>query len=388
MDQEPVVIIGAGSAGIATAVSLSEHGVRSVIIDRADHVAASWRGRYDRLKLDTGKWFSHLPRRPYPKGTPSFPTRDQVADYFERHVRVDGIDLRLNTTVERVDPRADGGWQVLTSAGYIEARHVVVATGRASIPNTPEWPGLNTFTGGLLHSSDYRNSVPYVGKRVLVVGSGASGMEIAHDLATGGAAKVWLAVRTPPNILLRSGPGALPVDLVIRPLAHLPVGVADAILRFLRSHRIGDLSEFGLPIPDEGAFAAVVQRGISPAVIDKDVIDTIRSNGIEVVKTVASIDGDGVSLVDGALIHPDVMISATGYRCELESFVGHLGVLDEHGAPRTMAPEPASQGLWFIGFLIRPSLIGFVGKQSRRLARKIANEPADQVISLDMKGSR
>ena len=85
MDQDPVVIIGAGQAGIATAVSLAELGVRSVIIDRASEIAASWRGRYDRLKLDTSKWFSHLPSRPYPNGTPTFPTRDQVADYLEKH---------------------------------------------------------------------------------------------------------------------------------------------------------------------------------------------------------------------------------------------------------------------------------------------------------------
>ena len=62
----------------------------------------------------------------------------------------------------------------------------------------------------MLHSSEYRNPGPYQGKKVLVVGSGSSGMEIAHDLATGGAAKVWLAVRTPPNILLRSLPGGCP----------------------------------------------------------------------------------------------------------------------------------------------------------------------------------
>ena len=74
----------------------------------------------------------------------------------------------------------------------------------------------------LLHSSVYRKPGPYQGKNVLVVGGGSSGMEIAHDLATGGAAKVWLAVRTPPNIMLRSLPGGLPGDLVSLPLYRAP----------------------------------------------------------------------------------------------------------------------------------------------------------------------
>ena len=378
MDQDPVVIIGAGQAGIATAVSLAELGVRSVIIDRASEVAASWRGRYDRLKLDTSKWFSHLPSRPYPNGTPTFPTRDQVADYLEKHSQVDGIDLRLNTGVERVDARAEGGWQVLTSSGYIAARHVVVAVGRANTPHIPEWPGLDTFKGELLHSSTYRNAVPFAGKRVLVVGSGASGMDIAHDLATGGAAHVWLAVRTPPNILLRTWPGGFPGDLVLRPMFRLPVSLADAILRFLRSRGLGDLSGFGLPIPEEGAFAAAHRRGISPSIIDMDVIEAVRRSEIEVVQTVASVHPAGVSLVDGNLIQPDVVISATGYRCGLESMVGHLAVLDDHGAPQIMAPKPATSGLWFVGYELGPSLLGIAAKQSRPLARMIANDLAAQ----------
>ena len=81
--------------------------------------------------------------------------------------------------------------------------------------------------------------IPYVGKRVLVVGSGASGMDIAGDLVKGRAAKVWLAVRTPPNILLRSLPWGIPGDVVLRPMFHLSPSVADAILWFLRSLSLG-----------------------------------------------------------------------------------------------------------------------------------------------------
>ena len=140
MEDHRVVIIGAGPAGVATAVSLRDRGVASVLVDRAGLVAASWRARYDRLKLNTGKQFSHLPGRPYPVETPTFPTRDDVADYFNEHARADGIELRLNTLVERIDPGLDG-WRVLTTSGCIEAEHVVVATGFDHTPHVPDWPG-------------------------------------------------------------------------------------------------------------------------------------------------------------------------------------------------------------------------------------------------------
>jgi cation diffusion facilitator CzcD-associated flavoprotein CzcO len=82
----------------------------------------------------------------------------------------------------------------VTSTGDIDARQVVVANGNQHTPRSPECFG--EFTGEVLHSSAYRNPGPYQAKSVLVVGSGSSGMEIAHDLATGGAAKVWLTVQT------------------------------------------------------------------------------------------------------------------------------------------------------------------------------------------------
>jgi cation diffusion facilitator CzcD-associated flavoprotein CzcO len=187
ISEHDVVVVGAGPAGIATAISLQDDGIRPLLVDRAGELASSWRTRYDRLKLNTGRQFSHLPGRPYPKGTPTFPSRDQVVEHFDRHVGEAGVALRLNTTVNRIEERP-GGWRLHTSSDDIDARHVVVATGMMHTPFLPSWPG--EFPGKVLHSSRYRNPAPFAGRRVLVVGSGSSGMEIAHDLATGGVAKV------------------------------------------------------------------------------------------------------------------------------------------------------------------------------------------------------
>jgi hypothetical protein len=93
-----------------------------------------------------------------------------------------------------------------------------------------------------------------------------------------------------------------------------------------------------------------------------------------VVAAVSALGGGSVTLADGTVLDPDVVIAATGYKRGLEQLVGHLGVLDERGNPRALAPVPAAEGLQFLGFLSRPSLIGYMGKQSKRMAKQIARE--------------
>ena len=153
----------------------------------------------------------------------------------------------------------------------------------------------------VVHSSSYRNPAPFAGKRVVVVGAGSSGMEIAHDLATGGAAKVWMSIRTPPNLMPRKGPAGLPVDVIASPLYHAPVCFADAITRRARLASFGDLTAFGLPIPAEGIFAQA-RHGRAPTVVDFEVIDAVKDGSIEVVPTIASFDGATAALRDGTRI--------------------------------------------------------------------------------------
>jgi cation diffusion facilitator CzcD-associated flavoprotein CzcO len=368
-----VIVVGAGVAGIASALALKDAGLQPVVLDEADRVASSWRSRYDSLRLNTWRGFSHLPGRPYIKGTPIFPTRQELIGHVERHAGEDGMELRLGTRVERIE-RGAGGWVVHTDAGELRTPEVIVATGLDRSPVVPDWPGRESFQGDLLHSSDYRNPGPFEGRRVLVVGPGSSGMEIAHELAEGGAAKVWLAARTPPNIVLREGIGPVPGDLLATWLFHLPTPIADRIARFGARMDFGDLTEYGLPSPETGLFAAVRSHGKVPAIVDGEVIEAIKAGRIEVVVAVAALDSTGVGLADGARIEPEAVICATGYRRALEPLVGHLGVLGERGMPKVIAPRPAAPGLRFAGFVVRPGGLGYMGKQARRSARAIARE--------------
>ena len=373
MTETQVAVVGAGPAGVAAAVALKDRRLRPVVLDQAEHVASSWRARYDRLRLNTCRPFSHLPKRRFARGTPMFPSRDQLVEHLERHAREDGIELRLGTRVDRID-RSDSGWSLDTSDGELRAPQVIVATGYEQEPIVPDWPGRELFGGRLLHSREYRNPQPFAGERVLVVGPGCSGMEIAYDLAEGGASKVWLSARTPPNIVLRTGPGGLPGDMVAVALLHLPVRIGDAVARFGRKQDLGDLTEYGLTVPEEGIFTRLHRTGQAPAIVDMEVIESIRARRIEVVPGVESLDETGVQLARGSRVEPEVVICATGYKRALQPLVGHLGVLDEREVPLALGARPAAPGLRFIGYVPRPGGIGYAGKEARRAARAIARE--------------
>jgi hypothetical protein len=183
-----------------------------------------------------------------------------------------------------------------------------------------------------------------------------------------------MAVRTPPNIMLRGGPGGLPGEVIALPLYHAPKRLADAMARRVRAQLIGDLTDFGLPVPAEGPFTKLAREKRPPSLVDIDVIDAIRDGSIEVVAPVDGFDDGKIALVDGRRLDPDVLVCATGYRQGLDEMVGHLGVLDGRGAPQIVDETAAAPGLWFLGFSARPALIRFVGKQSLRIAKKIARE--------------
>src|SRR5205085_5232233 len=126
-------------------------------------------------------------------------SRDGVVRYLESYVRHHGLDVRTGVEVQRVERSDDGEeWLLGTPDSTLHARYVVVATGYNHTPVLPDWPGRDGFSGDLIHGQDYRNPEPYAGRDVLVIGSGNTGAEIAVDLVEGGAARVRVAVRTPP----------------------------------------------------------------------------------------------------------------------------------------------------------------------------------------------
>lgn len=368
---EPVVIVGAGPSGLAIARQLRhECEVEALVVDRADAPASSWRNRYDGFRLNTCGWWSHLPGQRIPLHYGRWPTRDHMVDYFDDYVRRQKIRLSLGVNVIRVD-RELGGWRLVTGDGSISASAVVIATGNYHTPTLPNWPGIETFTGEVLHSEHYRNAEPFAGRDVLVAGAGNSAADIALQLVDGAARRVRMAVRTPPHLVPRSAAG-IPVDTFSAAFERLPVPVLDQAAALMRKLWFGDLRRKGLPAPQRGIYSALLTDEQIPTIGDK-LVSHVKAGRIEIVAAVSSFDGDRVVLADGSSLTPDALIAATGYRRGLEPLVGHHDVLDDEGAPKVNGLPPAAPGLWFAGYdepLIGP--LRSFRRQSTPIARDIA----------------
>jgi putative flavoprotein involved in K+ transport len=365
-----VVIVGAGAAGLATAALLQERGARPLVLEAGPEPGAAWRERYDRLHLHTPRLLSGLPGLRIPRRYGRWVSRDDLIEYLCDYAAVHDIDVRTDCRVERIAPR----WRLQTSDGEIRAEHVVVATGYNGEPFVPDWPGRDGFTGELLHSSAYRNPVPFRGRDVLVVGAGNSGAEIAHDVIDGGAARSRLSVRTPPQIVRRATLG-IPAQLLGMAIRKLPPAWVDPFTMWQRRIAIPDLAAQGLPRPPHGVRTAFITTGTTP-ILDVGIVAAVKSGRVEVVAAVDGFDGDDVLLADGARIRPDAVIAATGFRAGLDRLVEGLDVLGPRGLPKKTDGEPALPGLWFVGFV--PTLGGQL-REGSIAARKVADALAAEL---------
>jgi putative flavoprotein involved in K+ transport len=368
MNPADVVVVGAGPSGLAVAAQLRRRGLSATVLERSDAIAARWRTRYDGLRLNTWNGFSRLPSSRLPRSAGRYASRDAFIAYLEDYARRQAVDVRLGVEATRVEADQDGGWIVSTSDGSVAVRHVVVATGWDADPSLPEWVADADFSGTVVHASEVRELGRLAGRRVLVVGAGNTGIDLAGLLVRAGA-EVTLSMRTPPNIFPRDWLG-VPLGPVVLFAERGPTRPADAIGRFIQWQVYGDLTRYGIPRSPQG-FLTRFRAGVNPAV-DDGFVTALKAGRARVVGEVEGLEPDGAVLRGGERVAADVVICATGYRRGLEPLVGHLGVLDQGGAPRYrdgVPNDPAAPGLYFVGF--RVALSGQIRASSAR-ARRVA----------------
>ncbi len=365
MTNSDAIIIGAGPAGLACAASMGALGLNATVLEKANTVGSVWRHHYDRLHLHTDRGHSGLPGMAMPRTYPTYPSRAQVVEYLENYARHFSIQPVFNTTALRMG-RNGSQWRVDTDQAPVLAPVVVVATGWANFPYRPSWPGSDAFRGNFIHSSEYRNASPYIGKRVLVVGFGNSGGEIALDLADAHI-DTTLAVRGPVQVLPRDLLG-IPILTWAIAQKSLPARVVDFINAPVLRLAVGPIERYGLQRATKGPRRMIEEDGRVP-LLDIGTLAKIRDGSIKVRGGINRFMADGVVFSDQDAQKFDAIILATGFRPDLRKLLPDVnGVLSEDGKPLVTGQATNEPGLYFCGLVASPTgQLREIGLEAKRI---------------------
>jgi len=348
MKQTKNLIIGAGPAGLAVAGRMRHRNIPFELLEQTTRVGWAWRHHYDRLHLHTVKQLSALPHLPFPDHYPVYVPRQQVVDYLENYAQHFNIQPQFNTAVQQIK-KEKNQWIVQTNTDqtYV-ADNVVIATGVNRIPNVPVWEGQDTYKGSIIHSRNYKNPKPFKGQKVLVVGMGNTGAEVALDLSEHNI-DTTISVRSPITMVPRDVNGR-PVQLTAKKLAKIPFGIGDWLGTQIRRFIIGDLTKYGVPLSTMHPTVQLRETGKTP-VIDIGTAQAIKDGKIKAVGGIDRLYEEGVLFKNGDKKAFDSIILATGYHAKLADFIeGISGSLDKYQLPTNPIGADPFKQLYFVGF--------------------------------------
>ncbi|OIW17409.1 hypothetical protein TanjilG_22521 [Lupinus angustifolius] len=386
MLEAPVIIIGAGTSGIATAACLTKKSIPFIILDREDCYASLWQKyTYDRLHLHLTKQICELPHFPFPSSYPNYVPKNQFIEYlgtYMNHFKINPFYHRDVELAEYDEGVGEKYWRVKAKnkrLGQVEeygGRFLVVASGETAEPYVPEVEGLGSFRGKVIHSTRYKNGVEFKDEHVLVVGSGNSGMEIALDLANFGAK---------PSIIVRSPVYFLSRDMMYYATIlfnYLSPSMVEKLVVIASRIVYGDLSKYGIPFSNEGPFTMKMKYGRFP-IIDVGTVAKIKSREIEVLPAeIQSISGNEVLFRDGKPQPFDSIVFCTGFKRSTQKWLkGGDDFLNENGFPKTSFPNhwKGQNGLYCVGLSRR----GFYGANLD--AQNVANDIASIISNSSTK---
>jgi thioredoxin reductase len=384
-DRDPtVLVVGGGQAGLSIAARLTQLQVDTLIVDRWPRIGDNWRKRYHALTLHNQVHVNHLPYMPFPPNWPVYIPKDKLAAWFEAYV--ESMELNYWPATEFLNGVYDyraAQWSVALEgadgARTMHPRHIVMATGVSGIPNLPDIPSLRNFRGTVLHSSQYDDGASWREKRVLVIGTGNSGHDIAQDLYSSGA-KVTLVQRSSTLItniepsaqlaysLYDEGPPLEDCDLIT---TSIPLSLArKSHIGFTERSKVldRDLLEglervgFKLDFGEDGTgwqFKYLTRGGgyyfnvgCSDLVVDGEI-------GLAQFSDITAFVADGALMRSGDTLRADLIVLATGYKGQdhlvrklfgdgVADRVGPIWGFGEGQELRNMFTRTAQPGLWFI----------------------------------------
>ncbi|TYB43863.1 flavin-containing monooxygenase [Actinomadura chibensis] len=349
-----IVIIGGGQAGLATAHVARQLGLAPVLLEASQSTAGSWPHYYDSLTLFSPARRSALPGTPFPGDPDGYPARDEVVAYLTAYAERLDADIRTGHRVVKVavtdsEPRLGRRFEVVVEDGQgFSTPIVIAATGAFSRPYRPELAGLDSFTGTVVHSSDYRRPEEFADRRVVIVGGGNSAVQIGIELA--GHARVTLATRHRLRFMPQR---VLGVDMHLW-LQRTGLDTAGWARRLLTGGK-------GTPVFDTGTYRAQIATG-NP---DRRPMFT-------------RLDGDRVVWQDGTREPLDVLLLATGFRPGV-GYLEELGALDEGGQPLHQGGvSTAHPGLGYVGLewqrCFASATLRGVGADARHVLNRLRKE--------------
>jgi cation diffusion facilitator CzcD-associated flavoprotein CzcO len=373
-------VIGAGSCGITAAKALYEARVPFDCFEMGPVLGGLWAyqnpngrsGCYRTLEMNTSG--PRMSFSDFPFNDDDYPMHEAVIEYFERYVDHFGIrdTITFNTKVEHIERRDDGVFEVRVSGegaeGGEETREydaIVVGNGHHWDPRWPEPPFEGSFDGLEMHAHDYRDPATFAGKRVVVVGGGNSGVDIARDAADY-AEKAFLSLRRGIHVLRkRLGRKRKPIDQTLAP-PWLPWPIKQKGFEVMR-RRSGDLSDYGFPDPDH-------RIGEAHPTVSDQIHDRLAAGTVIAKPNIRELRGDRVLFGDGSEEQVDVIVYCTGYKVTFPFFDEDFISAPDNDLPlyrRTFHPEV--EGVYFLG-LAQPlgALMPIAEKQGQWIAALLA----------------
>lgn len=370
-------VIGAGCAGLTAAKNLLERGLAADVIERESDLGGNWNFAlpcsrvYRSTHMISSKSFTQYTDYPMPAEYPDYPHHSQVLEYLRAYSKEFGVEERIEygVAVDRLKPTPDNSmWEVTLSGGTKRIyQGVVIANGHNWSPRLPEYNGQ--FTGETMHSAEYKTPDVFAGKRVLVVGGGNSGCDIAVEASQSGAACFHSTRRGyhyVPKYLFGRPSDALGDRLAAKgiPLKLRRACIA-AILRFVG----GPAHKSGLPKPDHQLFE-------THPVVNSLLPYYVRHGDVKPKPEIERLDGTSVHFDDGTSETVDLIVYATGYNVVFPFIDKEL--LNWHeGRPQLYHHvfHPQYDNL-FVAGLIQPDsgMFGLIDRQCQAIALFLSAE--------------